>query len=165
MLIVALLLQAAAPAVPAAHSILVPVGDQPCVRKSSDNEVVVCADPLPAQALPLPDEAVSPGPRPVNRDMTGIGALRAEGAPCGATTLGCTTGVNVFGMATALVRGVQKVIAPGSCCEEPDEGTDHFRLAGDIINGVGKAGKRKPEKTKRVAIDLDEPVLAGRVHP
>jgi len=56
MLIVALLLQAAAPAVPAAHSILVPVGDQPCVRRSTTDEVVVCADPLPAQALPLPDK-------------------------------------------------------------------------------------------------------------
>ncbi len=165
MLILAILLQAAAPAVPARHSILAPVGDQPCVRKTEQDEVVVCADPLPAQALPLPNEAVSTGPRPVNRDMTGIGALRASNAPCAARMDGCTIGFNILGPAVALIRGVQKAIAPGSCCERPGEATDPLMLIGDAVKGVAGDGKHKPGRSKRVAIDLDDPVLAGRVHP
>lgn len=163
MLILALLLQAGAPT--DKFSILQPVGDQPCVRKTEKDEVVVCADPLPAQALPLPEEAVSVGPRPVNRDMSGMGALRASSAPCAARLEGCQTGFNILGPAVALVRGVQSAIAPGSCCERPGEATDPFMLIGDAVKGVAKAGKRKSDQTKRVAIDLEEPVLAGRVHP
>lgn len=165
MLIAAFLLQAAAPAAADTFSILAPVADQPCVRKTEKDEVVVCADPLPAQALPLPDEAVSTGPRPVNRDMSGIGALRASSAPCAARLEGCQVGVNIFGPVVALVRGVQSAIAPGSCCERPGEATDPLMLIGDAVKGVARAGKHKPDRTKRVAIDLEEPVLAGRVHP
>lgn len=166
MLIVALLLQAAAPTVPAQHSILAPVTNQPCVRRATDDdEVVVCADPLPEQALPLPSEAMSTRPVPVNRDMNGVGALNAERSPCATVVGGCQTGLDVFGAGTALIRGVQKLVAPNSCCERPGEATNPFMLAGDIASGIAKAGLRKPDKAKRVAIDLDEPVLAGRVHP
>ncbi|VXC45873.1 hypothetical protein [Sphingomonas sp. 8AM] len=165
MLILAILLQVAAPDVPERRSILAPVGDQPCVRTTERNEVVVCADPLPAQALPLPNEAESIGPRPVNRDMTGIGALRAESAPCAARLEGCQVGFNILGPAVALVRGVQKAVAPSSCCERPGEATDPLMLIGDAVKGVVKAGKHKPDWMRRVAIDLDDPVLAGRVHP
>ena len=165
MLIVALLLQAAAPMAADRFSILAPVGDQPCVRSSENGEVVVCADPLPTQALPLPNEAVSTGPRPVNRDMRGIGALAAESGPCATRSGGCQVGFNILGPVVALVRGVQAAIAPSSCCERPGEATDPFMLIGDAVKGVAKAGKHKPERAERVAIDLDDPVLAGRVHP
>ncbi|MEH3122318.1 MAG: hypothetical protein PGN16_10130 [Sphingomonas phyllosphaerae] len=165
MLIAALLLQAAAPAAADKFSILAPVGDQPCVRSSEDGEVVVCADPLPAQALPLPNEAVPTGPRPVNRDMRGIGALAAESGPCAARSGGCQVGFNILGPVVALVRGVQSAIAPGSCCERPGEATDPLMLIGDAVKGVAGAGKHKRHQLRREAIDLDEPVLAGRVHP
>lgn len=165
MLIVAILLQAAAPAVPTRRSILAPVNDKPCVRSSDQGEVVVCADPLPSQALPLPNEAVSPRPRPVNRDMRGIGALASESGPCATRLDGCTVGFNIFGPVVALVRGVQTAIAPGRCCERPGEATDPFMLVGDVVKGVAHAGKHKRKQLTREAIDLDEPVLTGRVHP
>lgn len=171
MLILALLLQAAsatvgaaAPDVPAGHSILVPVGNQPCTRPVA-GEVVVCADPMPAQDLPLPAEAVSTRAVPVNRDMTGVGALNAAASPCATRVGGCQTGIDVLGMGTALVRGVQKLVAPGSCCERDGEATSTGMLVGDIVGGVGRAGKRKPDRARREAIDLDDPVLSGRVHP
>ncbi|MEG8040676.1 hypothetical protein QP166_15510 [Sphingomonas sp. LR60] len=165
MLIVAFLLQAAAPSVPDRHSVLVPVASQPCVRKDDAEEVVVCADPLPAQVLPLPSEAISTRSVPVNRDMTGVGALNAAQAPCATIVGGCNTGLNILGMGVAAVRGVQKLVAPGSCCEREGEATNPFMLVGDAVKGVAKAGKQKPDRTKRVAIDLEDPVLAGRVHP
>lgn len=165
MLIVAFLLQAAAPSVPEKHSVLVPVGAQPCVRKGDKDEVVVCADPLPAQALPLPNEAISTRPVAVNRDLTGISALNAEDAPCATVVGGCSVGLDILGMGVAAVRGVQKLVAPGSCCEREGEATNPFLLVGDAVKGAAKAGKHKPDRTKRVAIDLEDPVLAGRVHP
>ncbi len=175
MLIVALLLQASsappvatsiasAPDVPAAHSILVPVAGQPCARPVT-GEVVVCADPLPAQDLPLPTEAVSSRPVAVNRDMTGMGALRADSSPCATRVGGCQTGLDVLGLGTALVRGVQKLVAPGSCCERDGEATNTGMLIGDLVGAAGRAGKRKPDRSRRVTIDLDDPVLSGRVHP
>ncbi|MFK3889139.1 hypothetical protein [Sphingomonas sp. NPDC079357] len=165
MLIVAILLQAAAPSVTTRRSILAPVNNEPCVRSSEQGEVVVCADPLPSQALPLPNEAVSPGPRPVDRNMTGIGALAAESGPCATRLDGCTVGVNILGPVVALVRGIQSVVAPGSCCERPGEATDPVMLIGDAVKGVAHAGKHKRGQLRREAIDLDEPVLTGRVHP
>ncbi|MEH3103284.1 MAG: hypothetical protein PGN12_05200 [Sphingomonas phyllosphaerae] len=165
MLILAILLQTAAPLVPEKHSVLVPVAAQPCVRKSDKDEVVVCADLLPSQALPLPDEAVASGPRPVNRDLTGIAALRSEADPCSATIWGCGAPLNLLGMGTALVRGVQKLVAPESCCERSREALDHYQLGRDVAAGIGRIGKHKPAKAPRETIDLDEPVLAGRVHP
>ena len=165
MLIVAILLQAAAPAVPTRRSILAPVGDEPCARSSDRGEVVVCADPLPSQTLPLPNEAVSSQPQPVNRDMRGMGALAAESGPCAARSGGCQVGFNNLGPVVALVRGVQTAIAPGSCCERPGEATDPLMLIGDAVKGVAHAGKHKRNRLRREAIDLDEPVLAGRVHP
>lgn len=168
MLILALLLQAAAapPSPPAtSHSILAPVAGQPCTRRQAGDEVVVCADPLPAQALPLPGEAVPTRPVAVNRDRTGMGALNAEDSPCATLVGGCQAGLDVFGMGTALVRGVQKLIAPGSCCEREGEATNPIMLIGDMVNGLGRSAGRKADRTRRVAIDLDEPVLAGRVRP
>jgi hypothetical protein len=156
-------LQATAPAAapPERISILVPVADQRCTRGRYEGEVVVCAGALPDQTLPLPAEAPSTGPMPVNRDLTGLGAARAEATPCAAVQRGCTTGMNVLGLGTALVRGVQKLIAPGSCCETPGEATD----PGQLMRDAAGAFRRKPAKQERVSIDLDAPDLSGRVRP
>ncbi|MGK6321875.1 hypothetical protein ACMGDM_02190 [Sphingomonas sp. DT-51] len=160
-----LALQAATPAAapPDRISILVPVADESCTRdhRDGEREVVVCAGAVPDQSLPLPEEAAPPGPIPINRDRTGLGAARAEATPCGASQWGCTTGVDLLGFGTALVRGVQKLVAPGSRCEAPGEATDTRRLVHDIAS----AFRRKPVKGQRIAIDLDAPDLTGRVHP
>lgn len=164
MLFALLALQAAAaiaPAPPERIDLLVPVAAQPCTRRAGD-EILVCADALPSQALPLPAEANSPRARAVNPDITGTGALAAEGTPCAALTGGCQVGIDVYGMATAAVRAVEKLVAPGSCCEEPGEATNPALLVRDAA-GVVKG--RAPAKGERVAIDLAEPSTAGRVHP
>ena len=167
MLILALAIQATAAPAPAPQrfSILVPVADQRCTRTRAPDEIVVCADALPSQELPLPAEAVSTRPVPVNRDMTGVGALNAAATPCAARVGGCQVGMDLFGMGTALIRGVQKLVAPNSCCEEPGEGTSAGRLMLDTVAGVGKLTKGKPDRTGRVPIDLNEPVMTGRVAP
>lgn len=165
MLLLALALQAAAGPAPERFSILVPVKNQPCTRTRAADEIVVCADPLPEQALPLPAEATSPFPTAVNPRADGIGALEAEATPCASRVGGCQTGLDVFGMGTALIRGVQKLVAPNSCCEEPGEGTNPFLLVRDVAKGAKGLGKRQRDKAARVAIDLSEPVSTGRVSP
>ncbi|MEH3047480.1 hypothetical protein [Sphingomonas adhaesiva] len=162
----AILLQAAPAArAPERFSILAPVAVQPCTRGKAPDEIVVCADPLPEQALPLPNEAVSPRPVPVNRARTGTGALAAEASPCASLTGGCQVGVDVLGMGTALIRGVQKLVAPGSCCEDPGEGTSTGRLIVDAGKGAGKLFRRKPDKSNRIPIPLDDTPPTGRVLP
>jgi len=120
-------------------------------------EILVCAKGAqPDPRLPLPAER---GPRdrpmPSNPEVTGIGALNASIAPCATRSEGCTTGINIFGMGTALIRGIGKVVDPDSCCEEPGEATNPIKLVGDAIGGVGRAFRKKPDKTGRVAIDLN----------
>lgn len=170
MMILALLLQTAAPAPAVAagdggrFSILVPVADQPCARRAED-EILVCADALPSQALPLPMAAVSPRAGPVNRDLTGTGALAASATPCAARVGGCQVGVDTFGMGTAAVRLVQKLVAPGSCCEAPGEATSAGMLVRDMAHGVGGLFRGKPDKSGRVAIPLGAIDTTGRVLP
>jgi hypothetical protein len=173
MLLIALAVQAATAAplatppadVPERISILVPVTDERCVRHPGD-DVVVCANALPAQALPLPAEAVSDKPVPINGYLTGRGALNAEGAPCAAVQRGCTTGVDMIGGGVALIRGIQKLVAPNSCCEEPGESTSGGQLARDVVGGVGRLFRGKPDKSGRVAIPLDDaPPATSRVLP
>ncbi|WP_288459485.1 hypothetical protein [uncultured Sphingomonas sp.] len=167
-MIAALLLLQAAPAdVPARFSVLVPVAHQACKRGRAPDEIVVCADPLPDQKLPLPDEAPSSLPQPVNRNADGMGALAAEGAPCASVARGCQVGIDLLGMGTAAIRGVQKLVAPGSCCERDGEGTSTAMLVGDVIGGVARAFRphARAAKGERVPIDLNEPSLAGRVSP
>ena len=149
MLPLLLALQAATPAAapPERISILVPVADQRCTRGRVEGEVVVCAEAPPDPLLPLPAEAAPVGPAAVNPDRSGLGALRAEATPCGATQRGCTTGVNLF--------------APGSCCEEAGEATN----PGLLVRDVAGALRAKKPKRDAVAIDLDEPVMTGRVRP
>lgn len=167
MLLPVVALQTAVPP-PDRISILIPVVNQRCPRATrarTDGDIIVCAERFPAQKLPLPSEAISPLPQPVNRDMNGVGALAAESAPCAARIGGCTVGVNVFGAATALVRGVQKLVAPNSCCEEPGEATNAGELVRAVGRGMTHAFRHKPDTSKRVPIALDEPDMQGRVLP
>lgn len=164
MILLALLLQAAAPG-PERFSILVPVADQPCKRRPAPDEIVVCADALPAQALPLPDEAASSRPVPVNRNLSGTGALAAQATPCAALTGGCQVGVDIVGAGTAVIRGIQKLVAPDSCCEEAGEATNPLLLIRDMVGGARKLGGAKADKSRRVAIPLDDPAPGGRVRP
>jgi len=131
--------------------------NDPCASARTRDEIVVCGQGAPPDPrLPLPGERGPPDrPMPSNPDVTGIGALNASVAPCATRSEGCTTGINILGMGTALIRGVGKVIDPNSCCEEPGESTNPIKLVGDAIGGVGRAFKKKPDKTGRVAIDLD----------
>lgn len=170
LLILAAQVATATPAVPlsdppaAKWSILDPVGTEPCVRRSKDgravskgDDIIVCGRPLPSQKLPYPDEVVLDRPKPSNPNMTGAGALAVEdSAPCATMQRGCTTGVDLFGGATQVVRLLQKVVSPGSCCEEPGESRNMMKLGKDIAHGVGGAFRKKPDKSGRVAISLDD---------
>ena len=153
-----LALQAATPAPappPERFSILAPVPTARCRPRLPDDDVVVCAsgDSL---RLPLPAErGPSSGSSASNRNLDGAGALAAMSTPCATVQGGCQVGVDVFGMGTAAVRLVQKLIAPSSCCEEPSEGTSVFALAGDAVGGVKRLVAKKPDKSKRIPIPLD----------
>ena len=74
---------------PTSFSILEPVANEPCkpgvadkpVEKRGDDDIIVCARPLPSQKLPIYQPAERRGANP---DTNGVGALNAEGTPCGA---------------------------------------------------------------------------------
>lgn len=161
---------APAPSEPRSWSILAPVANEPCVpdRERGPDDIVVCGQPLPAQALPYPQEVVLDRPAPSNPELSGTGAMNAEGGiPCGAHVGGCPTGMDVFGAGTALVRLAQKAVAPGSCCEAPGEGTNPALLLKDMVGGVAHAFKKKPDKSNRVAIPLDDAPVSteGKIGP
>ncbi|MET3825994.1 hypothetical protein ABIC16_001687 [Sphingomonas sp. PvP055] len=150
-----------APPAEAAWSILQPVGTEPCVPRAKSaakpDDIVVCGRPLPSQKLPYPDEVVLDRPKASNPNRTGAGALAlAESAPCATQQKGCTTGVDLFGGATQMVRLLQNAVSPGSCCEEPGESRNIVKLGKDIAHGVGGAFRKKPDKSGRVAIALEE---------
>ncbi|WP_294333376.1 hypothetical protein [uncultured Sphingomonas sp.] len=132
----------------------------PCASaQTNGDQIVVCGKGVTAPRLPLPEERGPPDrPRPSNPDRTGIGALQASSAPCAALVGGCQVGVDIFGGATALVRGIGKIIDPNSCCEEPGESRNFIKLVSDAGKGVGRAFKKKPDKSNRVPIDLNDPV-------
>lgn len=160
MIALLLLAQAAAGAPPQSHSVL----HQPC--ESSDTDVVVCA--RRPERLPLPGERGPPdGPTPSNPDVTGAGALAAQRVPCSARQGGCTVGVDILGAGTAAIRLVGKLIDPDSCCERPGEATSVGLLLSDVVKGLNGSPAAKPDKAKRVAIDLDAPppAIAGRLSP
>lgn len=139
----------------------------PCASaQTGGNQIVVCGKGVQAPRLPLPEERGPPDrPMPSNPNLTGIGALNAVPTPCAARVGGCQVGVDIFGGATALVRGVGKLIDSNSCCEEPGESRDFIKLVSDAGKGVGRAFKKKPDKSKRVPIDLSDPVPAARPSP
>lgn len=122
------------------------------------DEIVVCGSAAAdSPRLPLPDERGPPDrPMPSNPYRSGIGALAATRSPCATLSQGCTTGVDIFGGGTALVRLLGKVIDPNSCCEDPGEATNPVGLVRDVVGGVGKLFKRKPDRRGRVAIPLDD---------
>lgn len=166
MFFLAFALQAAA--APERFSILVPVANQQCTTPGvtgDGKDIVVCARPLPEQKLPLPNEATSTLSQPVNRDMTGAGALRAEATPCAARIGGCQVGLDIIGAGTAVIRGIQKLVAPTSCCEEPGEATNTGKLLSDVGGGVARAFRHKPDTSRRVAIDISDAEPVGRVLP
>ena len=132
----------------------------PCARARSQpgTDVVVCGTtatdsprlPLPAERGP-PDHAVASNP-----NRSGIGALAAETTPCAAVQRGCQVGVDIVGAGTGVIRLVQKLVSPGSCCEAPGEATDAGLLARDLVGGL-KRSVARPDKSKRVPIPLDDP--------
>lgn len=117
-MILAFLLQAAAPATsasaapPERFSILA----TPCARapgQTVGNDVVVCGDKADAQRLPLPDERVPTGPVPLNPYLRPDVALSADATPCAARQAGCQVGIGgpvvmaaAKGIATALSDGI-----------------------------------------------------------
>ncbi|MBA4048815.1 MAG: hypothetical protein C0476_09780 [Sphingomonas sp.] len=121
---------------PERFSILVPVANEPCTRKK-DADVVVCGNPLPSQRLPYPDLVDTGRGRPSNPHLTGARALELQNAPCAVQAGGCGgAGIPILGMAL---------------------------WAGKLIAGaVGDATKAKPDKSKRVAIPLDDPVVPAK---
>lgn len=138
MLLIALLQASpAATPPPERFSILVPIADEPCrPREKGDAEpadVTVCGNALKSQRLPYPNEVEDNRPQPSNPHMTGARALELQNTPCAARADGCQgAGIPILGMAL---------------------------WAGKLlVDAVGDVTKAKPDKSKRVAIPLDDPV-------
>lgn len=173
MLIVMLLAFAVVQDVPAQHpqqdadgtqrwSILV----DPCSRPNpGTDEIVVCASgAAPSPRLPLPEERGPPDrPRPSNPDRSGTGALAVASAPCATRSEGCTTGIDLLGGGTFLIRAAGKLINPDSCCEEPGEATNPVGLIKDLGSVAKRTFRKKPDKSKRVPIPLDDPQPPARI--
>jgi len=120
-------------------------------------EVVVCARP-DAPRLPLPDERREPG------EIVHYKGEAAMDSGAGACALrGCQVGVDLMGMATAIGRLVGKVVDPGSCCDQPGQGTS----PGMLLRDVAGVFRKKPDRSNRMAIDLDAPPPSptGRLLP
>ncbi|MGY4397693.1 hypothetical protein ACVWZA_002890 [Sphingomonas sp. UYAg733] len=133
MILLALLLQSAPaadpPPAPQRWSILVPVANEPCRTAAKGDDILICADPLQTQRLPLRDEIVPDGPRPSNPNRSGSGALAADAAPCATAMGGC-----VVGFGPPVIPIVEGLV------------------------GLAKgAFARHPDKSKRIAIPLDDP--------
>jgi len=148
-LLFSLVLQAAVPSTvpppqtlsadtPERFSILVPVSNESCVRHVDGKDIVVCGNPLPSQTLPYPEDIPPDGPIPSNPYRSGTGALAAEGTPC-PISRSCVVG---FGPPLVpMIKG-----------------------AADLAK---KAFAKKPDKTGRVAIPLDDtpPSTEGKLLP
>lgn len=131
----------------------------PCASVDGGREeIVVCGSAMASSPrLPLPAERGPPDrPMPSNPYLSGSGALASAAAPCATLSQGCTTGLNLFGGGTALIRLIQKLVSPGSCCETPGEATNPVALVSDIATGVRRNVKGKPDRRNRVAIPLDD---------
>jgi hypothetical protein len=123
---------------PERFSILVPVANEPCVRRLDGKDIVVCGNPLPSQTLPYPEEITPDGPVPSNPYKSGAGALAAQSTPC-PISRNCIVG---FGPPLVpMIKG-----------------------AADLAK---KAFAKKPDKTGRVAIPLDDtpPSTEGKLLP
>ncbi len=132
----------AAPATPPAtgterFSILL---QDPCPPSAGgEAEVIVCGRRQANDRLPLKDDLPPSGPVPSNPNLTGIGALRAEGTPCAASQWGCQTGINVLGPA--------------------------MMLANEARIGISKLVDKSRDKSRRIPIALDGPAPAGHLEP
>jgi hypothetical protein len=130
---------------------------EPCARDTERMDEVLICGKSPAPRLPLPAER---GPRdrpmPSNPNLDGMGALAAASSPCATESRGCTTGIDLFGAGTAAIRLLGKIVDPDSCCEEPGEATNMFKLVGDVGKSVGRSFRKKPDKSKRVPILFDD---------
>ncbi|MBB3878037.1 hypothetical protein [Sphingomonas pseudosanguinis] len=132
----------AAPATPPAtgterFSILL---QDPCPPSAGgEAEVIVCGRRQANDRLPLKDDLPPSGPVPSNPNLTGIGALRAEGTPCAASQWGCQTGFNL--------------LAPA------------MMLANEARIGISKLVDKSRDKSKRIPIALDGPAPAGHLEP
>jgi len=103
-----------------------------CRRAPGDPDIVVCNTPDDGARLPLPDDRGPPDhPVPINPNRTGIGALAATATPCAATQWGCEVGF----------------------------GPPVMPIVNGAIGLVKSALAKKPDKTGRVAIPLDDPPL------
>ena len=123
---------------PERFSILAPVSNEPCVRHVDGKDIVVCGNPLPSQTLPYPEEIPPDGPMPSNPYRNGAGALAAQSTPC-PISRSCVVG---FGPPLVpMIKG-----------------------AADLAK---KAFAKKPDKTGRVAIPLDDtpPSTEGKLLP
>jgi len=131
----------------------------------ASDDIVVCGA-TDAPRLPLPAERGPPSrPLPSNMNLDGMGALAASAPVCAAQQAGCQVGVDVLGMGTAAVRLIQKLVKPSSCCEDPGEATNPWQLVGDVVGGAAPAGRKKPDKSQRVAIDLSDPPPPAKIAP
>ncbi len=129
-----------APPVPERFSILMPVGDEPCrpapgAPPPRPGDVTVCADALPDQAVPLPNDYVYDSPRPSNPELTGRAALAAQGNPCATLQGGCQVGFGAPIVAAAL---------------------------GAAVDAIKDATRKRYPKEGRVAIPLDGPLPGSR---
>lgn len=120
-------LPAPAKAEPQRWSVLAPVKDEPCGAKVPDSDATVCGNPLPSQRLPYPDEIQPDGPIPSNPELSGSGALSAQATPCP--------------ISRKCVVGFGPPIVP---------------MVKGAIDLAKKAFAKKPDKTGRVAIPLDD---------
>ena len=123
---------------PERFSILIPVANESCVRHVDGKDIVVCGNPLPSQTLPYPEEITPDGPVPSNPYKSGAGALAAQSTPC-SISRSCIVG---FGPPLVpMIKG-----------------------AADLAK---KAFAKKPDKTGRVAIPLDDtpPSTEGKLLP
>jgi hypothetical protein len=134
----------------------------PCAAaRGGPDEIVVCGQGAAANPrLPLPGERGPPDhPSPSNPNLSGIGALNVASAPCATRSEGCTTGIDLFGGGTFLVRAAGKLIDPDSCCDEPGEATNPVGLVNDVGSVIKRTFQKKPDKSKRVPIPLDDSPL------
>jgi len=156
--IIALLIAVQAAALPAPPPQRIDLLAPACAEPTGD-DVVVCGRRETAR-LPLPGERGPPDhPVPSNPDLVGTRAF--DGGACASYQEGCTVGVNIFGLATAAARLVGKIVDPNSCCDEPGQATN----PGALIRDAAGALRKKPDKSNRVAIDLNAPPppIAGRL--
>lgn len=127
--------------------------------EATGDEIVVCGETAPVK----PDRGPPDRPVPSNPALSARVALGQQATPCSATQWGCASQVDLVAAGTAAIRFVGKLIDPESCCDHPGEATDTGALIGD----VAKAFRKKPDRSKRIAIDLDAPPppIGGRLAP